>query len=207
MTELGHKIKEARKRKGISQEELAELTQVNLRTIQRIENNESKPRAKTVSLICNALDINTLEVIDDENKIDKKRLVIPIILTLIIILSTFLSWFSYEAASTGNIMTAYGWNGKASYRGIIIYNWLVSLSAISVGFILILALFNVIKKHFMFIIPQLIIILAYILFYTNVSTQYKSVRLSYGLFLVISSVIGLTILYYNMESKKENNVI
>ena len=46
MEEIGEKIREVRKKKGLSQEALAELAEVNLRTIQRIENNESKPHAK-----------------------------------------------------------------------------------------------------------------------------------------------------------------
>jgi len=43
MNEIGQKIREVRKRKGLSQEELAESAKVNLRTIQRIENNENEP--------------------------------------------------------------------------------------------------------------------------------------------------------------------
>jgi DNA-binding XRE family transcriptional regulator len=40
-TELAQKIKELRIRKGLSQDKLAEAAQINLRTIQRIE--EVKP--------------------------------------------------------------------------------------------------------------------------------------------------------------------
>ncbi len=36
MSEIGQKIKEVRKRKGLSQEDLAEASHINLRTIQRI---------------------------------------------------------------------------------------------------------------------------------------------------------------------------
>lgn len=43
---VAKKISETRKRKGLTQEELAEQSKVNLRTIQRIENNEATPRAK-----------------------------------------------------------------------------------------------------------------------------------------------------------------
>ena len=46
MNEIGKKIRDVRKKKGLSQEELAESAKVNLRTIQRIENNESEPRGK-----------------------------------------------------------------------------------------------------------------------------------------------------------------
>lgn len=101
MTDLGIKIKEARKRKGISQDELAELSSVNLRTIQRIENNENKPRVKTLVLICDALDIdrNEIEMKVNKNQFDKKNLVLPVILLSIVIISSFLSWFSFKATS------------------------------------------------------------------------------------------------------------
>ncbi|MCB0540285.1 MAG: helix-turn-helix transcriptional regulator, partial [Bacteroidetes bacterium] len=48
MDYIANKIIEVRKLKGLSQEELAEKAQVNLRTIQRIENGENKPREKTL---------------------------------------------------------------------------------------------------------------------------------------------------------------
>ena len=57
MKEIGKKILEARRNQGLSQEDLAELARVNLRTIQRIENNENDTRVKTLNLVCNALDI------------------------------------------------------------------------------------------------------------------------------------------------------
>lgn len=68
MTIVAKKIKEARKAKGLTQEELAEKSQVNLRTIQRIENNESKPRGKTLNLICDALQLDIAELTINENR-------------------------------------------------------------------------------------------------------------------------------------------
>lgn len=56
---IGNKIFEVRKSKGLTQEGLAELSKVNLRTIQRIENNENEPRGNTLNLICDALEINS----------------------------------------------------------------------------------------------------------------------------------------------------
>jgi len=58
MNSIGKKISAARKLKGLTQETLAELSKVNLRTIQRIENNESTARGKTLLLICEVLDID-----------------------------------------------------------------------------------------------------------------------------------------------------
>ena len=41
----GHLIKTLRLKKGITQEELAEKTEISVRTIQRIENGDVDPRA------------------------------------------------------------------------------------------------------------------------------------------------------------------
>lgn len=54
--ELGNKIIKLRKQKGLTQEELAEKCNLNLRTIQRIETNEVSPRSFTVKIIFDALD-------------------------------------------------------------------------------------------------------------------------------------------------------
>lgn len=64
MNPVGTKIKEIRLKKGMSQEELATQSQVSLRTIQRIENNENEPRGKTLQLICETCDINIEELLD-----------------------------------------------------------------------------------------------------------------------------------------------
>lgn len=207
MVGIGNKIKEVRTKKGISQDELAELTNINLRTIQRIESNESKPRAKTLSLICDALGINITEI--TENKNDIKNLILPIILTSVIFISTFLSWNSFIAKSghsslIGKTLTTTGWEGSLYFGPIKIYNWLVSLCSLSIGAILILTLLDIIKKNMKLIIVQLSIILIYILFYVNASLNHKSIELKYGLFLVITSTIGLSVLHYKTGDRKEN---
>ncbi|WP_210490166.1 helix-turn-helix domain-containing protein [Rufibacter aurantiacus] len=59
---LAHKIVGERKRKGLSQEELGELSQISLRTIQRIEREESIPRGYTLKALAQALDIPLKEL-------------------------------------------------------------------------------------------------------------------------------------------------
>ncbi|WP_417237678.1 DUF4870 domain-containing protein [Bizionia sp.] len=76
MNEIGKKIRELREKKGLSQEELAESAKVNLRTIQRIENNESEPRGKTLNLICAVLDIHAEDILDYGKQADKSYLII-----------------------------------------------------------------------------------------------------------------------------------
>jgi len=75
MNEIGKKIREVRKKKGLSQEELAEFAKVNLRTIQRIENNESEPRGKTLNLLCEVLEINIEDILDYGKQTDKNYLI------------------------------------------------------------------------------------------------------------------------------------
>ncbi len=53
---LDQRIAEARKQKGLTQEELADATNVTVRTIQRIESGESMPRSFTIKAIAAALD-------------------------------------------------------------------------------------------------------------------------------------------------------
>ena len=63
MRTLGETISSQRRIKGYSQELLAERCGTSLRTIQRLENNQSTPRAYTLKLIADSLDI-------DLNKLD-----------------------------------------------------------------------------------------------------------------------------------------
>lgn len=56
--ELGRKIYELRKQKGLTQEELVEKCNINVRTIQRIEAGETTPRSFTIKTLLEALDAN-----------------------------------------------------------------------------------------------------------------------------------------------------
>ena len=75
MNSIGEKIRNVRKKKGLPQEELAELAKVNLRTIQRIENSENEPRGKSLHLICDALDLNAEDILDYGKQTDNSYLV------------------------------------------------------------------------------------------------------------------------------------
>lgn len=66
--ELGRKIFELRKAKGLTQEELVSKCNINVRTIQRIEAGEVTPRSYTVKIILEALgyDLSTIQFQDSE---------------------------------------------------------------------------------------------------------------------------------------------
>lgn len=56
--DLGCKVAEMRKQKGLTQEQLAEQCEVSTRTIQRIENGEVEPRAFTRNNLSNLLEFD-----------------------------------------------------------------------------------------------------------------------------------------------------
>jgi transcriptional regulator with XRE-family HTH domain len=93
MDNIGQKIVELRKSKGYTQEELAEKAKVNLRTIQRIENEENKPSGNTLKFICEALNTLPEKIIDYGKKEDLKLLVLM-----------HLSVITYLVIPIGNIL-------------------------------------------------------------------------------------------------------
>lgn len=60
--ELGRRIAELRKSKGLTQEELVELCNISVRTIQRIETGEVTPRSYTIKTILSALECDTSDL-------------------------------------------------------------------------------------------------------------------------------------------------
>jgi uncharacterized Tic20 family protein len=64
METIGTKISKIRKQKGMSQEELSDLSRINLRTLQRIEKDENEPRGNTLKSICDVLQLNVEDLMD-----------------------------------------------------------------------------------------------------------------------------------------------
>lgn len=57
-TNLANNLKQLRTQRGMSQEYLAEEAGISLRTVQRIENNESVPTGETIKRISTALEVD-----------------------------------------------------------------------------------------------------------------------------------------------------
>jgi transcriptional regulator with XRE-family HTH domain len=74
MSTIGEKINQARKNKGLTQEELSERARINLRTLQRIESGETEPRTNTLKLLCDVLQVNIEEVLETGMVTDLKYL-------------------------------------------------------------------------------------------------------------------------------------
>ncbi|MDH7447490.1 helix-turn-helix domain-containing protein [Aquimarina sp. 2201CG14-23] len=70
--ELGQKISEIRKSKGLTQEELVEQCNISVRTIQRIEAGEVMPRSYTIKTILSVLDYDLEKISTEEPKITKE---------------------------------------------------------------------------------------------------------------------------------------
>ena len=73
---IGERLKYQRKIKGYSQEELADRTNVTVRTIQRIEKEEVSPHLNTIKLLAIALDIEVDELValdDPKEETVKKK--------------------------------------------------------------------------------------------------------------------------------------
>ncbi len=62
--DLAKRVKELRKRSGLSQELLAENSGLSLRTVQRIENGETQPTGDSIKRLSSALQVTPNELID-----------------------------------------------------------------------------------------------------------------------------------------------
>ncbi|WP_282788103.1 helix-turn-helix domain-containing protein [Flavobacterium croceum] len=101
METIGQKILRFRKQKRMSQEELADLSTISLRTIQRIEKDKNEPRGNTLKLICEALDVPLENFIEHKN-INNKQLLMFLHLSVLIgfiiplanIFIPFILWFN-----------------------------------------------------------------------------------------------------------------
>ena len=190
----------------MSQEDLAELSKVNLRTIQRIENNETTPKEKTLKLIYDALDI---VVIDNEKiKIDK-YIIWSSSLTLLIIISTFLGWLRFfKEYVDGNALysTSNGWEGITNLNGYRLDNWLLSLSTITVGLIVVSHSLGLIKNKLKYIAMQIVILFLYVSGIFSWS-HVQGFDLRPGLFILVIATILLIIAYRKKDRKPGANIV
>jgi len=196
MTEIGKKIKEIRKKKGLSQEDLAESAKVNLRTIQRIENNENKPRGKTLKLIFDALNI---EVIEQEKIKFDKYLIWSSFLTLLIIICSFMEWIRlFKMYRNGERIykTLTGWNGSVRLFSDDFQNWILSISTITIGLLVLSHSLGLIKNKIKYIILQLICVFLYLIALVSGRGEIRP-----GLFIVFVATILLVIAYRKKDRK------
>lgn len=73
--QLGSLIKQSRIKKGFTQQQVADMTQLSLRSVQRIEKGEVKPRRYSLEMLANQLEF-TLITVEDELTESKSQPVI-----------------------------------------------------------------------------------------------------------------------------------
>ena len=94
---LGTKIKELRKRKGLTQIELSERTELTERTIQRIENHEVEPLKYSLKKIGEVLGHNLNE--QKLNNMTKKQRLLNIFIisiSILIVVEFIIGWLTWE---------------------------------------------------------------------------------------------------------------
>ena len=124
--QTGQKIKEARIKQGLTQQELALKANINLRTIQRIENGEVIPRSYSLKTIAKVLNLNESELFDlnyqtddQENVKKQKATLVWLHLSALLLLPAFLIWF-FEKEHDRDI----------NYHGAAVINFQLSMLAI-----------------------------------------------------------------------------
>ena len=106
--ELGQKINEIRNQKGITQKELSESCNVDIRTVQRIESGEVNPRMSTLRLIASTLecDVNLFNGVGYHK--DNTLIKVILILSLIAGIVNFFNWFFLIPLIPGSILYSLG---------------------------------------------------------------------------------------------------
>jgi transcriptional regulator with XRE-family HTH domain len=140
----GESIKMARIQKGITQEELASKTNINIRTIQRIENGEVTARAHSLRMIAGVLDIDLSPATEEQplhgiKETENKALLIYLHLSGLLLLPAVLIWYFEKDQVKG-----------VKQHGIDVINFQLSMLAILIpflllpGFPILIALFTII---------------------------------------------------------------
>jgi uncharacterized Tic20 family protein len=102
--DLGLKVSELRKEKGLTQEQLAELCEVTPRTIQRIEGGEVDPRAFTRNSLSNILEFDLGKDGVDNERLWVAALHLSCIFCIVLIPLVIWSWLknrSYQVDKHG----------------------------------------------------------------------------------------------------------
>lgn len=121
-TMIAQRVKEARLAKGYTQQEVADHTNISLRSIQRIEGGEVAPRTHTLKMLAAFLDIPLQDLLSagasagepTENSIPRK-IVLSIGLSLLIVLL----YLAFAAQSTFPETGFEALNGLAALVGMI----------------------------------------------------------------------------------------
>ena len=214
---LGKKISELRKKKGLTQEDLVEKCNINVRTIQRIESGETTPRIYTIKTILNALGLDYEKVFErqySEGKFDKILRFFPSNLKQVLNVSFvagivyFILGFvetAYYASSFFSLYTETNWsdlpmNNYASYSGYRTYVFIKIISIISFsllmrGFVLVGSYY----KNYLVELMAFVMIIMHIIFEIS---EIVSMNFEDGLneFILISKAVtfGIIMIFFGV---------
>jgi transcriptional regulator with XRE-family HTH domain len=102
MKTIAEEIKQKRVEKGLSQQDLANQSKLSLRTIQRIESDETQPREVTLKLLSSVLEIKENKLITGKKSFNTGKMVMDILLFSIInlILMFIAGFFTIDSLAT-----------------------------------------------------------------------------------------------------------
>jgi transcriptional regulator with XRE-family HTH domain len=83
--ELSEKLILLRNQRGLTQEALAETSGLNIRTIQRIESGETRPRGATLKLLCQSLDVEPSSIVSEKIMPSKTSLITKKVMELLML--------------------------------------------------------------------------------------------------------------------------
>jgi transcriptional regulator with XRE-family HTH domain len=200
--ELGKRIYELRKQKGLTQEELVAQCNINVRTIQRIEAGEVNPRSYTIKIILGALGEDYFKKEQQESVLftikDFKKLTLAWIFGIIYFLISFI-----ETAAD-----FYQFTEDMSFLNMVLYTSIKIVSAIS--FALFFLGFYTIARRFNRKLLKIVIVLLIALFLIRNFIDVFSIHFideSIAVRIIIESILfgGLQLIFgigiYQLENK------
>lgn len=216
---LGKKIIELRKKKGLTQEELVEKCNINVRTIQRIEAGETTPRIFTIKIILNALGLDYEKVFKKEykgGKFDKILRFIPTNLNKVLNISFvagivyfvfgFIETAYYASSLFDSSLKAFSWsnwfdlpmNNYESYSSYMIYIIIKIITVISFTFFMrgFVLLGSYYKNNLVELMAFLMIIMNIIFEISEIA----SINFDYGFFIWISKAVtfGIIMIFFGV---------
>ncbi len=100
----GNKIDEIRHQKGITQQELADLCKVDIRTIQRIESGEVEPRMSTLKVIATGLGCPVETLVASETEYNTSYLPKLLLFSFVTGFVYVISWLIYSRLLPGDVV-------------------------------------------------------------------------------------------------------
>ncbi len=189
---LGEKLSRLRKSKGISQESLAENSNISLRTIQRIETGTAKPRPYTIKTIAETLGVPVEQLSSSqENPIEQSQIAITKIKLI-----NFSSLAGLAIPFSNLYFTIFFWRKNREIatvneagKKIISFQLLWTLGALLIVFLTPFFQYSIIQSHVIGRFPPTVFLVYIVLLVLNlVFTIRTAIQLQRGKFEIYSFI-------------------